>query len=720
MLIYGDLIAAGLEELAADPVAILFNGRVYRNTTTNAIRYYYGGTWKNVASDGLTVSDLSLLSPTTGASSPVFQIPRMTLTEKNAIVSPVQGRLVFDTTLNELNIYIGTVWISAGSGSGTGEINTIKNHSDANLGWAASGAGITVATTYTASNLPLEGVVGSAILLTLVSGTDYAYYRFKMPVALKQRMQVLKWEQRPLSGYLSGDLKVDLYTNTLSDYTGVSTRVPLSNDVSGVSAIPAVTGQYKNSFNSDGSDYYELRFTRVSGTSALALALVTSGTGLVGSSAVVGSFTELTPSIGDFSNAAGLGISSADSFLRIRRIGDHIQIKARYLFTGTGSSGSSFRWNYAPLGSGITLGVAKSPEFAIATRFNSGEPNYGVIKFTQPTYAEFGLDGSAASARGDEFGAGAGLIAFVSFDVMLPVSEWTGSGTLSTGQNDVEFAFNTDTSNSDNLTAFGYGYQGTPFPSGVAALRKKRVRFPTPFKRGESVYIIVKKDLNSPWSVLTGVDTSCSVQPLMRQGTAFYGIGVDTAYINETDVDINFGTYSLANDNVYFNTGNSWSTASGYWCAVKCTQAAAIGFGIATSFSRGLVYGVTEKTNAAITNVSNLGTIYVENQLLEYTRTEAGVHKLKINLQFGVTGGTSSNLFQFAIAGVTFKNISAYCQPLAAGTGSGGFGQSASISAFTVPNTNEIRIYTTNTPNPNSYSWSFVGEVILESMPSWA
>jgi hypothetical protein len=38
--------------------------------------------------------------------------PRMTTTQKNAIASPAAGLQVFDTTLNMMSYYNGTIWIS--------------------------------------------------------------------------------------------------------------------------------------------------------------------------------------------------------------------------------------------------------------------------------------------------------------------------------------------------------------------------------------------------------------------------------------------------------------------------------------------------------------------------------------------------------------------------------------------------------------------------------
>ena len=40
-----------------------------------------------------------------------FLFPRMTTTQKNAIASPATGLMVYDTTLNLISVYNGTMWI---------------------------------------------------------------------------------------------------------------------------------------------------------------------------------------------------------------------------------------------------------------------------------------------------------------------------------------------------------------------------------------------------------------------------------------------------------------------------------------------------------------------------------------------------------------------------------------------------------------------------------
>ena len=130
MLILGDLIGAGLESLAADPVGLnAFAGRIYLNTTTGNYRVcIVAGTWVNVLIDGKSGTDVSLLTPTTGASSATIQVPQMTTAEKNALASPVTGRIVYDSTLKSLYVYNGTTWIPAGGGSALTAIITQASH----------------------------------------------------------------------------------------------------------------------------------------------------------------------------------------------------------------------------------------------------------------------------------------------------------------------------------------------------------------------------------------------------------------------------------------------------------------------------------------------------------------------------------------------------------------------------------------------------------------
>jgi hypothetical protein len=68
--------------------------------TTGNFAIQNGGTYTDIASARLAVN-----STTQG-----FLPPRMTTSEKNAIATPAQGLIVFDTTLIKLCVYSGTAW----------------------------------------------------------------------------------------------------------------------------------------------------------------------------------------------------------------------------------------------------------------------------------------------------------------------------------------------------------------------------------------------------------------------------------------------------------------------------------------------------------------------------------------------------------------------------------------------------------------------------------
>lgn len=138
--------------------------------------------------------------------------------------------------------------------------------------WVASGAGMTVATSDTSTDLPLSPIIPTSIKLTPVSGTDYARYRFVMPESMKNSTLGIEWFQRPLSGYTSGDVKVEVHTNTASNYAGTDATILLANNIAGVSGLPNSVDKYSSTFLADSSTYYELRFIRVSGTTAINLA----------------------------------------------------------------------------------------------------------------------------------------------------------------------------------------------------------------------------------------------------------------------------------------------------------------------------------------------------------------------------------------------------------------------------------------------------------------
>ena len=53
-----------------------------------------------------------------------FLLPRLTTTQRNAIVSPATGLEIFNLTTNQIEFYNGTVWGAVGGGSGSGTVSS--------------------------------------------------------------------------------------------------------------------------------------------------------------------------------------------------------------------------------------------------------------------------------------------------------------------------------------------------------------------------------------------------------------------------------------------------------------------------------------------------------------------------------------------------------------------------------------------------------------------
>ena len=86
--------------------------------TTGDIRFLTGGTNERLRIFGSgnvainTTTDVASSLLTMESTTKGFLPPRMTTTQKNAIATPATGLMVYDTTLNLISVYNGTIWIS--------------------------------------------------------------------------------------------------------------------------------------------------------------------------------------------------------------------------------------------------------------------------------------------------------------------------------------------------------------------------------------------------------------------------------------------------------------------------------------------------------------------------------------------------------------------------------------------------------------------------------
>lgn len=347
------------------------------------------------------------------------------INEEAAPSTPASGRVrVYAKTDKKLYKKDSTGLETSIGGSGAGEKNYVANP-DESGNWVASGAGVTVATTTTAAVLPEESKL-SGILITGVSGTDYVRYRFTADDSDKNKKLKIQFALKSAVAYATNDFKVEMYTNTASNYGGsyVALQVQTNSQIPKNDAGAVL--QY--TFDSDTSDYYELRITRVTGTSNIVISGVIVGPGIVAQGAIVSDPLSYTP------NAAvnqGFGtLTNVD--LKWQRIGDSMKIVGQFT---TGTVAAAEARLALPDGFTIFSGTGNRTlgrwylEDAIAADIKGGQ----ILTAGGNGYLTFGIQETANAVS--PFANRNGATQFTSttrvhVEVTIPITQWQGQGTV--------------------------------------------------------------------------------------------------------------------------------------------------------------------------------------------------------------------------------------------------------------------------------------------------
>jgi hypothetical protein len=556
----------------------------------------------------------------------------MKIDEIRVILADVTGGLTVTTNgvQNVSNKIFSNSYIIGESG----EANYVSNPSAQTdlSGWASSGAGVTVTRTTTSAELPRASLRATGIKITPVSGTvDYAYTRFTIGKADKGKKLKIQWAQHILAGYLAGNLVIEMFTNSASNYGGAYTAVPVA-----VGAVPAADGVLLTTFDSTTADYYELRVRRTGGTTAIVVSDALVGPGILASVPAVYTGHAWTPTGSWTSNVTYTG--SYD------RIGRHGRFKGSVLLSGVPSPNVPLDIS---LPSGLTLDTA-APGFAnlaadYATDLGSGVaydlsgivPNLVRITYVgsvTPTtsgirpiyYTTAGAGGNPVTiqnyidanvpfvwASGDRF----------DFDFIAPIAEWAGDDGVFSTQTAVDYAFNSSTSDADDTTSFGYGQGGTQFIA-CTANRAKTVRFQTPIQPSDVIGLEISTDFGATWEPPSDVS---AINLLKTQNGVSYGIGWSKGGASpNTDIIVTMAQYRDANS-TYGAAGTVWggvaANAQYLWRLVKSSNPLSIGHNLVNQNDSGLVasagqlLGTNTSDNAASGHVGEFILVQTSNSV---------------------------------------------------------------------------------------------------------
>lgn len=505
--------------------------------------------------------------------------------------------------------------LSWGAAGGSGQLNLIDNPNDA-TNWSETGTVFdgSPTTTTTAGDLPLSGIVDTAIKITAsgngTESTNYVSYSFTTPASMSGMLGIYFY-MRAGTGFAASEWTVSVYQGT--------TRQNLTTDSSSVSYIQNIANQYGTAFFANASTAYTLRFARVSGSGSATLNVtdvqVTPGVRAQGS-IVEKSRTDLvwTPS-------AGFGTTS-NQFVKTQRIGNEMRVFGRFTAGTVAASVAaiSLPTGYAidstvlPTNATQRLGVANRVTGSsvnpagnnMVVFYDGSTTNQVFITVDTTSFVYTKVNVSSPFATSD----------VVSFDFTIPIAGWAESTNIA--QNNVEYAFSTDTTTTAGYVGttgnFGYGPGGVQFNAINSTTNDNEtryiVRFPTPIQPTDDVSVEVLVD--GDWMDMTQTPAVCGRTNQVSGATVKnYGMYLrpSTSYA-DTDIAICFANNGrLPTGSGYAADGAAWSGIAGSntykWRLKKCSAGVPVGFGGATTSITGLWYKPDQITGQNVASASN-------------------------------------------------------------------------------------------------------------------
>jgi len=655
---------------------------------------------------------------------------------------------------------------AVGSGSGTGFVNYLSDWYDAtktissnttsaangNLGVAGSFPSVTsawCADVTSGSNAIVNSsdqtLRGTTLFLTQPTGTSTSGGTFiQTPVFNIDGEDLGKplTVQFDVAGNTTDDdWDVVAVRYTVSGSTATFAElIPIAGNVSTMTGtpsakIPVGVRTFSGFFvtGSTASDVYSIRWRRRAGSTQLKLDSLIVGPqqtiqGFAGQDWQ--SYTPTLTSFGTTTNVSGW----------YRQVGSDIQIKIR--FTSGTHNGAAL--GVITLPSGISIDTTKTVAYSasggalgyVVGRFysdsilgtigNSGTLLAATTTSTTQVYLGGGVVNTTATGTSARIVNTSQYSNNTNWDMEMsfPVANWSANVQMAARAVE-EYASNSTWDTDTNaLTAFVNGPQGSQMGGALTANRVKRVRFQTPILPTDTLVFEVADSTEKKWVQLPasvgGRDIFANAIRNSAGTLTNGGVFMKAVASSTTDIDITFNRYASTSPD-FTSILEPWPSAA-FWRLRKISGGAAVGFPIApaniTLINNSDNYGGNTKLglmqyvsgtnyNGGISpTLSGTGLATTRGVFVPYQMSD-GTWRLKFN--FRVTA-TSTTGLTVTINGVTFKNVSNYFQSVSNFPG-GNYGR-----GNVTPNTGQINL----SSDLSTTTWAASGDVELDSKPTWA
>jgi hypothetical protein len=523
--------------------------------------------------------------------------------------TPTAGMTRLNTDSNSFEGYANGIWSSIGGGLNEQPVkNYLKTYAEANvapgtLSTVAVGGNITIASgtsafyadttsgsaalTSSASTL----LRGSNNYLSAVSGASLTGTTFfQLPAMTLEtadagKPQSITFDTTGSTTDGDWDVVVANYSST-GVFVGL---IPVAGNASACSStasakLPTGTAQFNGSFipTSTAGDVFALRFRRLAGSVQVRIDSLFVGNIPVRTGAAVTNMINFTTN----PTVAGLGTGSGTVTAKYSQSGDRANIEFGFIKDASAGTGTADVTVTLPTGFGIdtTKLVASSYNSVGSGHYRNPSNQYIPLSvYTDGTLLYFRIGGTA-NLRGQDLAATTGTLVF---QISVPIVNWSSNVQMADRALE-EYASNSDTSNTDNFTAFAYGSNGSAIPTitlGTTGSNTKRVRFQTPIQATDTIIIeLLTNSTTSTWQAQR--------TPVTSLNTSIYGMY--TTPVNVTDVDISFGRGGITANGAatYGATGEAWTGYARYRVR-KVSSGAQIGGAISTSNIVGRTDGST-------------------------------------------------------------------------------------------------------------------------------